>query len=197
MAKGEIFIPADCDDSFIPETLDFFNEALNREENIDKISGINVCCYDPRNNEMVGTPYSKDGLLSDNIELYYRYNVRGEHWGCLRVDLLKKYKFPDIDGHYYNESYLWFSFPRDGYKLRCYNKMLREYHYQAQSLTHNKSYKLHLPTCYMQLHFTWWTLTNVGHIIRKYSWKGYCNLYKALAKYTVKYGLAKAGKIIK
>lgn len=148
IAKGDFYLPADCDDSFVPETLFFFNNAINRENDIEKLSGINVCCFNPATGEIVGTPYPYDGLLSDNIELAYKYHIQGEHWGCIRTDLIKKYKFPEIKGHYYTESYLWFSFPRDGYKLRCYNKCLRNYFYQENSLMNNKAYKIDYDTCY-------------------------------------------------
>ena len=190
-------MPADCDDSFIPETLAFFNQAINKEASLQGLSGINVCCYNPTNGEMVGTPYPEDGLLSDNIELRYRYRIRGEHWGCIRTDLIKKYHFPEMSGHFFTENRLWFSFPRDGYKVRCYNKCLRARYYESQSLTHSRTYKLDYDTCKMYFLNTAWQLTNVGHLIRKYSFKAYLILYWTLAKQLLKVCLAKVLSIVK
>ena len=44
-------------------------------------SGINVCCRDPQTNDIIGTPYPKDGMESDNIELDLKHHIQGEHWG--------------------------------------------------------------------------------------------------------------------
>lgn len=190
MANGDYFLPADCDDSFIPETLAYFNDMLNKEEHLDRLSGINVCCYNPETGKLVGTPYPQDGLLSDNIELHYRYHIQGKHWGCIRTDLIKKYQFPELKGHYYTESYLWFSFPRDGYKLRCYNKCLRAYFYQNESLVHASRYKWNYNIELMNLHFTCWELMNVSSIVRKYSFRGYLSLYKSIITHFFKAGLS-------
>ena len=82
---GDMWISADCDDSFIPSTLEYFNRKMNElcgdkfmESNY---SGINVCCRDPQTNDIIGTPYPKDGMESDNIELTFRHHIQGEHWG--------------------------------------------------------------------------------------------------------------------
>lgn len=190
MATGVFFIPADCDDSFLPNTIEFFNEKANEEKDLSKVSGFNVCCYDPEDSKLIGSPYPTNGMLSDNIELQYKYHIKGEHWGCIRTDLLKQYKFPEIKGHFYNESYLWFSFPRDGYKVRCFNECLRAYHTEASSLCNNKGYKFDRSNSLMQLSFTWWMITNVGYIIRKYSVKAYLTLFVQLFKCCIKTALS-------
>lgn len=198
MAKGDFFLPADCDDSFLPETLEFFNLNANilppdNDFLKSNYSGINVCCYDPLTNKIIGDEYPQDGLVSDNIELAYKYHIRGEHWGTIRTDILKEIPFPTIKGHFYNESYLWFSIALK-YKLVCYNKALRAYFYEPNSLVHNKSYKLDKDLTYMWLNFHWWKLTHVGSRIRQYSFIEYLRLYKDILKGIVKYILARVVK---
>ena len=110
LSCGDFFLPADADDSFIPTTLEYFNNKINYlikiYGNIERFSGINVCVYDPLTSKPHSTLYPKNGLVSDNIELAYRYKIRGEHWGCIRTDLLKQNKFPEVKGHFYTEDRL-------------------------------------------------------------------------------------------
>ncbi len=145
-----------------------------------------MCCYNPETNEIIGTPYSYNGLISDNIELAYRYNIVGEHWGIVNTGLLKSLLFPIIKGHFYNENYLWFSFAKLGYKVICYNEPLRAYHIVLSSLSHNKSYKFDKERIYMELHFTTWKICNVGHLIFRYSKIAFANLFIELFKEILK-----------
>lgn len=194
IATGDFFVPADCDDSFVPETLAFFNEKANELRGSEfcnsELSGISVCCYDPKTSNIIGTQYPEDGIVSNDIELVYKYHVRGEKWGCIRVDLLKERPFPEIKGHFYNENYLWFSFPRDGYLKANYNKKIRAYYFEQNSLTNNKTYRLDSKKAKMQMSFELWKIWNVGSIIFKYSPKDYFKSYIYLTIAFVKYGLS-------
>lgn len=179
---GGIFIPADADDSFVPTTLEYFNNRLNQIEteygNLERFSGINVCVYDPKTKKPYGTPYPKDGLVSDNVELAYRYKIKGEHWGCIRTDLLKRYKFPEVKGHFYTENRLWFLFAKKGYKVVCYNDCLRARYYESDSLTHNHSYRWDFNRNAMYLRYALWAIRNLGWRIMGYSPSGYLRLWK-------------------
>lgn len=191
MGTGDMFIPADCDDSFVQTTLEFFNKKMN-ELSGDKFmesnfSGINVCCRDPKTGLAVGTPYPEQGMESNNIELVYRYHVQGEHWGGQRLDLLKKLPFPKVRGHFYTENYMWFSLALQGYKVMCYGATLRDYYYEPASLTNNSKYRFDRNTTAMFMNFSMWELRHAGKAIRKYSWRGYLQLYVDLAKQVVKY----------
>lgn len=174
-ATGDFFLPADCDDSFIPTTLQFFNEKANEiagDSFISSVySGINVCCYDPQTDNIIGVPYPYDNLVSNNIELNYKYHIKGEHWGCIRSDLLKKLPFPAINGHFYNENYLWYSLAKE-YSVVCYNKLLRAYYFESNSLVHNEQYFYDEDRAKMWFNFRIWQLRNVGYLIFRYSKKG-------------------------
>ena len=189
MATGELFLSADADDSFLPNTLEYFDakmlELANRG-NLQscKYSGVNVCVYDPETMRMVGTPYPKDGLVSDNIELAYKYNIRGEHWGIVRTDLLRKNKFPEGKGHFWSEGRIWYSFAMQGYKVVCFNECLRAYHYEPDSLVHNKGYVYDKDANRMYMQNYLWTIKACGGRIFCYSPKGYFILWKnVLAKF--------------
>lgn len=188
VATGDLWLPSDCDDSFLPETLEFFNGVANKIDILNNnYSGINVCCYDPDSKKMIGTPYPTDGFVSDNIELQYKYHIAGEHWGCLRIDVMRMFPFPTIKGAYYNENYLWFSFVINGYKNISYNKALRAYFFEPQSLCNDKSTRFNRNRSYMWLHYSWWEVRKAGPIVMRYSIKGYINMWKVLCKNAMRY----------
>lgn len=188
-SEGDFFVPCDCDDSFVPETLEFFNQKANdiAGDNYtnSEYSGINVCCYDPETGKPIGTPYPKDGLVSNNIELEYRYKIRGEHWGCIRTLLLKELPFPQVKGHFYNENYLWYSLAKR-YNLVCYNKALRAYYIEQNSLVHNKNAFYDKDRAVMNLHYRAWQISHVGKIVFGYSKREWGKMYYDLLKSIIK-----------
>lgn len=194
MAKGDFFLSADCDDSFKSNTLEYFNKKANELCQKDFLhshfSGVNVCCYRPKTNERVGDAYPIDGLVSDNIELAYRYKINGEHWGIVRTDILKQIKFPELTGHFYNESYLWFTIAKQ-YKVICFNEMLRSYFFEQQSLVNNKNYKLDYDRAVMELSFNWWRVKEIGNLIWRYSKVDYFKAFIMVGKCITKVVLAK------
>lgn len=138
ISKGHLFIPADCDDSFLPETLEFFNAKWNLLLNRNSLSGMNVLCFNVQTKIPIGNLYPKDGFETNNLELAYKIKpkIKGEKWGCIRLDLLKKIPFPEVKAHFFTESYLWFSLAKN-YNVVCYNKALRGYYEESTSLTNN------------------------------------------------------------
>lgn len=203
LATGDFFVPADCDDSFVPETLEFFNEKANelRGEEFGRsdLSGISVCCFDPQTGDIIGTSYPEDGIISDDIELKYRFQVKGEKWGCVRVDLLKRRLFPEIKSKFYCEDYLWYYFPLVGYRKANYNKKIRAYYYEPKSLTNNLDFRLSPDMAAMFVDYSWWKLRKAGPVIWKYSVTGYLRLYfdffRSLLKWAI-LAVFKKGKSI-
>lgn len=129
IARGHLFIPADADDYFLPDTLNFFYrhwESFSISEK-NKFSGINVLCFDNDSQNIVGGPFPRDGMQTDNLLLQYKYKIKGEKWGCIRTDLLKTRKFPIIKNTHYPEDYLWLHFAKR-YQLICFNTALRRYY---------------------------------------------------------------------
>jgi len=131
IAKGQLFVPADSDDDFIPETLDFFAEkwANIPIENRESYSGINVLCKDSTTEQIVGEEFPESPMVSNNLELTYRYRITGEKWGCIRTDLLAKRMFPEVKTGRgcFPLSWLWF-WLAGRYNVLCINKVLRIYY---------------------------------------------------------------------
>jgi glycosyltransferase involved in cell wall biosynthesis len=160
LAQGKLFVPADADDFFVDNTLMFFHDRWEGIDNISKakLSGINVLCYDNDTNKILGDQFPRDEMLSTSLELFYKFKVKGEKWGCVRVDLLKQRPFPILKDSYFPESYLWFYFAKS-YQAVCYNTALRKY-YTNESGISNSSQNLTEYQLNMLIIYYKWFLSN-------------------------------------
>jgi glycosyltransferase involved in cell wall biosynthesis len=193
LAKGDLFIPADCDDSFIPTTLEFFKTNWELKNNKDDLSGINVLCFNPLNNKVIGDLYPKDGFVTNNLELAYKIkpNIIGEKWGCIRVDLLKKIPFPDIKiNSFFPESYLWFTLALNNYKVVCFNTALRGYYYESGSITNSQDNRYNKKRIKIDLAYNKWARRNISFYLLKNNKKELFNLYKKYFKILVRFTLS-------
>jgi len=171
IADGKLIIPVDADDSFLPDSLEFFYEKWNNLTDTlkTKTSGINVLCYDNDSSDIVGDPFPTDGMTTNNVELSFRYKVKGDKWGCIRTDLLKSRPFPIIEGSFYPENYLWFDLARH-YNVVCYNKPLLRYYTTAGSISNSISgNRLPRRTVKIFLKHNLWLLSNFGFYVLRYS----------------------------
>jgi glycosyltransferase involved in cell wall biosynthesis len=129
LAKGELFVPADSDDEFVPETLQRFRALWLAipEACRGSYSGVNVLCR-TQQGQLVGDLFPSDLLTSDNLELVYKYRVTGEKWGCLRTDLLRQRLFPEVTGRSNFPAGWVFQWLALRYKNLCVNEVLRVYY---------------------------------------------------------------------
>lgn len=134
--------------------------------------------------------YPYDGLVSDNIELKYKFKIFGEHWGVVRTDLLRRNLFPEEKGHFWTEGRIWFSFAMQGLKVVCYNDCLRARYIEPASLTHDKKYRYNKEIQWMYLQNNLWVIKYCGSRIARYSLKGYMTLYKNVISKFIKYLLS-------
>jgi len=171
LARSTLFVPADADDYFFPETLSFFFEKwtnLSPEEQ-SSMSGINVLCLDNDTENIVGTPFPSDSLITNNIELEYGYKLEGEKWGCIRTDILKVRLFPIIKGSHFPESYLWYHFSKK-YKVICFNKPLRRYYTTSTGIMQSGLNRKNNPAQNLiDIRYYLWLNTNFGFYILTHS----------------------------
>ena len=138
LATGDLWICCDCDDSFNAKALEIFNERWNLVCDDDNYCGINCICRDPLTGDIRGSRFPKDNFTSDKLRLATIDNVPGEKWDCTRIDLLRKRPFPEVEGSYFTEVYVWWALAYWGYKLLCINEPLRDYWYEPNSLMNNQ-----------------------------------------------------------
>ncbi|MDP1586186.1 MAG: glycosyltransferase family A protein [Prosthecobacter sp.] len=139
-SHGELWLKLDSDDGCIPEALERLKhhwESIPQAER-DGFSGVTGLCRD-QNGARVGTLFPTDPLDCSAAELEYRHKVRGEKWGFLRLDVLRRFPYPeDVPGNFIPESFIWCQVSRQ-FKTRHINEELRIYWTDAPSLVHGPS----------------------------------------------------------
>lgn len=127
MAKGELFLIADSDDEFVPESLKIFVEEWKKIPNIKKntYKGITCRCVDV-NGKLVGNkPIPEPYVDMRETEFKYKYKYKGELWGIIRTDVMKEFPFPTPEGlKFYPESVIWDKMA-EKYTTRYINNSLR------------------------------------------------------------------------
>lgn len=137
IAKGELFVPLDSDDYIVPDALETFwnawtNIPLNEKE---QYSGIGVHCMNSKG-ELIGDTYPEDRFISNDLDIYFKYNIKGEKWGTIRTDIMKEFKNQEVKGHFLSESTVWFRIAKKYPKRLYLQKALRIYEVQNDSVTH-------------------------------------------------------------
>ncbi len=138
-ARGQFIIKLDSDDACHPEAL----ATLHRHwlsippAQRPAFAGVTALCED-ENRRLVGSPFPRSPLDCTAAELDYLHRVRGEKWGFVRADVLRRFPYPlDVPGHFIPESYIWSQVSRH-YRTRHVNDRLRIYWTDAPSLVHGR-----------------------------------------------------------
>ncbi len=138
-ARGELIIKLDSDDGCIAQALDSLRHhwhAIPAAER-HRYAGVTSLCCD-ENGQLVGHVFPRSPLDCSAAELEYRHRVRGEKWGCVRADVLRRFPYPsDVPGNFIPESYIWSQVSRH-YLTRHVNEVLRIYWTDAPSLVHGR-----------------------------------------------------------
>ena len=171
-AKGELFLFADSDDAFLPETFETFYdvwENFNDEER-EKCGGIGVLCRDQFGNR-IGCDYPVTQKLIPSIEVVYGWRDigLGETWAALKTQNLKKaFKIPNEakDLKFIPESFFW---SRIVFEIQPYsffiNKVLRIY-YRNESDSISENVRLKYPEGF--LFESKWFVTKYWNIAFRY-----------------------------
>lgn len=129
MARGELFLPIDSDDGFLPESLAVLIATWENisEEKRSEFTGVVTLCQS-EGGEIYGDLFKTDPLDTNALDLSFVFKKRGETWGFHRTDILKEYPFPEDGGvRFVPENFVWGAIARK-YKVRCINKALRVFY---------------------------------------------------------------------
>lgn len=145
LARGELFLFADSDDEFLPETFSVFYKqwiSLTEVEQ-EKLGGIGVLCQDQFGNR-IGSNYPIENKLLPSVDIVFKYrNIDlGETWAILKTKNLKKaFVIPKEAQHlkFIPETFFW---DRITFELKQYsyfiNKVLRIYYIdESDSISSN------------------------------------------------------------
>jgi len=135
-AHGEFIVSLDSDDEMPSDALQILQDEWETIPHAQRevYVGITGLCARP-DGEVVGDTFPHDELDATAVELYFKYKLKGEKFGCLRTAVLRQFPFPEDVAGFVPESLIWWAIARAGYKNRCINRVVRIYHTSADSLT--------------------------------------------------------------
>ena len=134
----------DSDDTLLPTALTIIYQEWSKIENKEAFKGVNGRCIDPKTKKILGSPLPSSPFDVNEIDLRYKYNIKGEMWGFIRLDIMKQYPFPTPDPRmrYCPEGIVWYEIAKK-YKARVLDNPVREYFTDtANAITgknHNRS----------------------------------------------------------
>jgi glycosyltransferase involved in cell wall biosynthesis len=139
-SRGEFWLKLDSDDGCVPQALE---RLQHHWENIPQArrdtSPASPACAGIKTAALVGTPFPADPLDCSAAALEYHYKVFGEHWGFLRLDVVRRFPYPDnVPGNFIPESFIWCQVSQR-YQTRHINEALRIYWMDAPSLVHGRA----------------------------------------------------------
>lgn len=155
IASGELFVIADSDDRFLPESLEILvNEwekiAINKRAGF---KGVTCRCLDVYSNEPIGKKFIKDPLESNDLEIIFKYKCKYDMWGILNKSVLKEYPFPEVKGlRFFPEAIIWQKIARK-YKTIYINKPLLYYYKDQSNATTASNNKREKENIYLWKHY--------------------------------------------
>ena len=154
LAKGDFFITLDSDDSCKPEAIETFIKQWNRldESQKKKYKGISCRTCD-KNGKLNGERLSSEYIDCSDLDLRFKYKVKGELWGMVRTDIVKANPYPEIEGlHFYPENIYWDEIGRK-YTTRFVDIPLRYYINDQNNALTDKCNSSSKETFFMRVHF--------------------------------------------
>lgn len=128
LAKGELFLILDSDDSLPAnalETIERHYRGIKDDNAFAGVCGL-MAHHDGR---LIGSGLPQDILDVDELRLRFCYHVTGDLMEVFRTSVLREFPFPEIEGEKFcPEQLVWFRIAQK-YKLRCFNQIvyLRDY----------------------------------------------------------------------
>lgn len=140
LAEGELLMVLDSDDRLLKNCLEIVREAwlgiphTKRQE----FAGVEGLCINSAG-ELHGTPFPSDRFDSTYLEVVGLYNVKGEKRNALRLDVLKRFRYPDIPAEkHVRPSFIWKRISHH-YKMRFINSPLQIVDFSPGGLTATSS----------------------------------------------------------
>jgi len=109
LAQGQLFLSLDSDDACTPDALQVFHDAWQSIDPRRREAFTGVCSLAmDQNGDIVGDSFPQDVWDSDSNTLRFKYHLRGDKWGFHRIDVARKFRFPEYEGlRYVPESIVW------------------------------------------------------------------------------------------
>lgn len=123
IANGELFFIVDSDDILIDYALEYIDKWEKEIQNNDEFCGI-AGNRGKNFREEWGTTFEGKYIDCTSLERS-KYNITGDKAEVFYTKILKRYKFPEFEKeNFITESVVWNKMANDGYKIRCFNKVI-------------------------------------------------------------------------
>ena len=133
LAKGELFLILDSDDELPKNALDNILFYYNKIINSESIAGI-AGRRNFSDGSIVGSE-NFDELISNSLDIRYKYHVTGDLVEIFRTNILKEFAFPEIENEKFcPEALLWNRISQK-YNLLFFNKGIYTTQYLEDGLT--------------------------------------------------------------
>lgn len=134
-ARGELIVALDSDDSLDMNALYVMAQAWNAMDPAERSTFVAITglCARP-DGHIVGDMFPADVFDTTAIDMFFKHHVKGEKFGCMRTDVLRRFPFPEDIPGFVPESLVWRAMSRAGYRTRFLNQVFRVY-YESTSGT--------------------------------------------------------------
>jgi glycosyltransferase involved in cell wall biosynthesis len=128
-ARGQFFIVFDSDDACCPHALErmvyHWESIPERDQSL--FSGVIGLCAN-QYGEIVGDRFPFVPFDRSALERKFIYGVRGEKWGAVLTEIVRRFPFPEIRGtSFVPEGVIWFEIAKT-YRSRGVNEVFRIYY---------------------------------------------------------------------
>ena len=140
IAQGELIVALDSDDTLLPNALSSMWSAWNNipEKQRGGYIAVTGLCQRP-DGEIVGDRFISDTMDMTSIDMCFKHRPRGEKFGCLNTEILRRFPFPEEYEGFVPESIVWRKIARAGYLTRFVNDVYRVYYDSSDSLSRQGS----------------------------------------------------------
>lgn len=154
LTKSELFVIADSDDSFVPESLEILVNTWDGIENKGLYKGVTCRCIDSVTGEPINPAVPEPYLDCNEIELSLKFHITGEKWSIMPTRVLREYPFPEPDEalHFFPETVIWQNMAKK-YKARMINAGLRVYYRDQENAMTNKKNTRYKENMYLWEHY--------------------------------------------
>lgn len=137
-AIGDIFLCCDSDDVIAKDALIRINEDFQKNADNDEICGaVYLKSFISDSNNVVGTKFPVDGMVSSYYDIYSKYKVSGDKLFVFKTKIAKQYSFPIIDNEKFIPEALLYNRISKHYNFICFNFIANYVEYLDSGYSNN------------------------------------------------------------
>lgn len=136
LAQGEYFICIDSDDYYVDNGLEIIKYYIEKNQENTQIGAYSYLSIYP-NEKLIGTAFPKDEMISNSFDIYYNNNVKGDKGIVFKTKILKKFRFPCIEGEKFITEALLYNRISKEYDWVFFNEKIEVKEYQNTGLSKN------------------------------------------------------------